>query len=171
MSSAFISNPKIEQHQFGDDGLVPNNPTMPLVVYRGAFATAADAERRIQDHFERNGWSNSWVNGIFDYHHYHATAHEVLGIARGSADVQFGGPHGPVLKVSAGDVVLIPAGVGHCRKSSSADLSVVGAYPGGTDYDTQRATPESRMRSLPKIAAVPKPSSDPVLGAGTRAFE
>lgn len=177
MKREFGSDPKIEQHLFGDDGLVPNNPTMHLVVYRGAFSPPGDdrhsssAEKTIQAHFEKHGWSNSWVNGIFDYHHYHATAHEVLGIARGSADVQFGGPDGPVLKVTAGDVVLIPAGVGHCRKSSSSDLSVVGAYPGGVDYDTLRATPENRTRALPKIAAVPKPQSDPVLGKTTRAFE
>src|SRR5262245_52676900 len=109
-----------------DDGLVPNNPRLPLFVYRAAIAAGDEAaESRIEAHFARNGWSNAWVNGIYPYHHYHATVHEVLGLARGSARVQFGGPSGPILEVAAGDVVLIPAGVGHCRISASRDLSVV----------------------------------------------
>ena len=78
--------------------------------------------------------------------------------------VQFGGTNGPIISLKAGDAVLIPAGVGHCREPGSEDLSVVGAYPGGTDYDTQRATPEARVKSLPLIAAVPPPKRDPVTG-------
>jgi uncharacterized protein YjlB len=170
-----MAKPTIECHHFADDGLVPNNPELALIVYRGAFtwhdSDRSKAEKLIDAHFAKNGWSNSWVNGIFDYQHYHATAHEVLGIARGSAEVQFGGPGGPVLPVAAGDVVLIPAGVGHCRKSASSDLSVVGAYPGGMNYDTQRATPENHARSLAKIAAVPPPATDPVLGEDRSVIE
>lgn len=156
---------KIERHELRDDGLVPNNATLPLVVYRGALAPSGRGdEQRFIALFAQNGWSGAWINGIYPFHHYHATAHEVLGIAAGSADVQFGGPHGPVVTVAAGDAVLIPAGVGHCRKRGSGDLSVVGAYPGGADWDLQRATPEARLKSLPLIAAVPRPARDPVTG-------
>ena len=103
-----------ETHLLAEDGLVPNNARLPLIVYRGAFDRAGlpGAEAAIQAHFAANDWRNGWVNGIYDYHHYHATAHEVLGLARGWAEVQFGGPHGPVLRVEAGDVVFVPAGVG-----------------------------------------------------------
>lgn len=156
---------QIERHLLADDGLVPNNPQVPLTVYRGAFkAGDAAAARRIQTLFATNGWSGGWVNGIYPFHHYHATAHEVLGLARGWAHVQFGGPKGPIVRVDAGDAVLIPAGVGHCRIEGSADLSVVGAYPGGCAYDTQRATPEARATSLPLIAKVRPPERDPVTG-------
>ncbi len=155
----------IETHLLVDDGLVPNNPVWPLRVYRAAFAAGhAGAESDIEAHFAANGWSGGWVNGIYDFHHYHATAHEMLGIARGFADVQFGGAKGPVVRVSAGDAVFIPAGVGHCRVGGSADLSVVGAYPGGMGYDTRRATLAERTPALPLIARVPGPERDPVTG-------
>ena len=32
--------PVIEEHLFADDGRVPNNPRLPLIVYRGALDTA-----------------------------------------------------------------------------------------------------------------------------------
>ncbi|MEZ5855937.1 MAG: cupin [Hyphomicrobiaceae bacterium] len=147
-----------------DDGVVPNNPSLPLVVYRGALACGPGAEHAICQQFEANGWSNGWVNGIYSFHHYHATAHEVLGLASGRAHVQFGGPAGPIVEVGAGDGVLIPAGVGHCRISASADLVVVGAYPGGCEWDLVRATPEAYAASLALIAAVPPPARDPVTG-------
>lgn len=158
----------VETHLLAADGLVPNNARIPLIVYRGAFDAAglAGAEAAIEAHFAANDWSNAWVNGIYDYHHYHATAHEVLGLARGWAEVQFGGPHGPVVRVEAGDVVFIPAGVGHCRKGGSADLSVVGAYPGGIDPDLKRAVAGDHARALAEVARVPSPAADPVLGAG-----
>jgi uncharacterized protein YjlB len=88
----------------------------------------------------------------------------VLGLAAGSAIVQFGGPAGPELDVSAGDVVVIPAGVGHCRKSHDAGLVVVGAYPDGCDWDLRRATPADRAMALPNIARVALPNTDPVYG-------
>ena len=158
-------HPLVEHFRLLDDGLVPNNQALPLTVYRTAFsAGGADAEHLIEAHFARNDWSNAWVNGIYDFQHYHATAHEVLGIARGWADVQFGGTDGPVLHVFAGDAVLVPAGVAHCRIAASHDLSVVGAYPGGSDYDLCRATAEARTNALPMIEKVPKPSLDPVTG-------
>ena len=156
----------VERHWLAEDPRVPNNPHLPLIVYRAAFANAGGrmAESAIEAHFATNDWRNGWVNGIYGFHHYHATAHEVLGIARGEADVQFGGPSGPVVRVSAGDAVLIPAGVGHCLQRGSADLSVVGAYPGGADWDLKRADRDDPQLAKEQIARVPLPDTDPVLG-------
>ncbi len=159
-------NPAVDYYWLDDDGVVPNNATMPAGVYRGALATGAGAELRIEACFARNGWSNAWVNGIYPFHHYHATTHEVLGIATGNVTVQLGGPGGPTVDLAAGDAVLIPAGVGHCRIGAAPRLSVVGAYPGGADWDLVRATPDQRAQALPRIAAVPPPTRDPVLGNG-----
>lgn len=155
---------RIERYEFRDDGLVPNNPTLPLIVYRDAYKTVLN-ERETIAALAANGWSNGWINGIYDFHHYHATAHEVLVIARGEARVLFGGPSGRPLDVTAGDAVLIPAGVGHCRLSASRELSVVGAYPGGADWDLVRAAPPLVAPSRELIAAVPLPALDPITGA------
>ena len=40
------------------------------------------------------GWLGAWVDGIYAFHHFHSTAHEVLGIVAGSASVILGGPKG-----------------------------------------------------------------------------
>ena len=34
--------PTIETYRFADDGIVPNNPALPLVVYRGALPPGGD---------------------------------------------------------------------------------------------------------------------------------
>lgn len=145
---------------------VPNNPALPLVLYREAFQLPAEgAEQAIIAQFARHGWTDAWVNGIYGYHHYHATAHEVLGIARGFAEVRFGGPSGRLVRVERGDAVLIPAGVGHCRVAASDDLSVVGAYPEGQTADLRRDTPGDVSGAAERVANVPHPPADPVTGA------
>lgn len=149
-----------------DDGLVPNNARVAVRIYRRAMEASGDApEQGVIARFAANGWGGAWINGIYPFHHYHALAHEVLGIARGWAEVQLGGPGGPKVRIVAGDGVLIPAGVGHCRLDASPDLSVVGAYPAGQeDYDLKRATPAERLQALTEIPLVPMPERDPVLG-------
>ena len=163
--SVVIASPETQTWLLGDDGLVPNNSTLPLVLTDSVFAEPPDdPETALLQLFERNGWSNGWVNGIYPYHHYHATSHEVLGVARGTAKVQFGGAEGPIVEVAPFQVVIIPAGVGHCRLSSSRGLSVVGAYPGGCDWDLKRATPEARLTALGEIERVPLPLTCPIGG-------
>ena len=64
---------------------MPNNP-MPFLVYKGAVDVANDhPEKTIEGLFGANGWGAMWRNGVYDYLHYHATVHEVLGVARGNA--------------------------------------------------------------------------------------
>jgi uncharacterized protein YjlB len=149
-----------ETHSFADDGRFPNS-ALPLLVYRGALPPDAAAMERA---FAANGWSNSWRNGIFRYHHFHSIAHEALGIAAGEVRVAFGGPSGREVAVRAGDVVVIPAGVAHRNMGASADLLVVGAYPGGSDYDIRRGDPAEHAVALYAIAAVEVPESDPSAG-------
>lgn len=161
---------EIETAAFADDGDVPNS-RLPLIVYRGAIDTAAgDPEAAFEALFHGNGWRWSWRNGIFPFHHYHSNAHEVLGIAGGPAEVRFGGPKGGTFTVEAGDAVLIPAGVGHCRLSSGAGLSVIGAYPASTSVDLWREGAEPKEAIRARIAALPLPAVDPVEGAGGAMF-
>jgi uncharacterized protein YjlB len=149
-----------ETYRFADDGRFPNS-SLPLLVHRAALPPDAAAMIRT---FASNGWSNSWRDGIFPYHHFHSIAHEVLGIASGWVEVAFGGPAGQAVTVRAGDVVVIPAGVAHRNLGQSDDLLVVGAYPGGSDYDLRRGDPAEHAAAVHAIAEVPLPGSDPVLG-------
>jgi uncharacterized protein YjlB len=155
---------------FADDGDIPNS-RYPLIVYAGAIDPASgDPAVAFETRFERNGWGNGWRNGIFPFHHYHSTAHEVLGIARGEAEVRFGGEAGETLRVKAGDAVLIPAGVGHKRLSASPDLLVIGAYPPGQRADLMREGAEDKAGIRGRIAAVAFPETDPVAGVGGPMF-
>ena len=149
---------------FADDGLVPNNP-LPFLVYKDAVALDRRApEETIEKLFAANGWGAMWRNGVYDFLHYHATVHEVLGIARGSARVRFGGDKGKVLEISAGDVAILPAGTGHQRISASDDFCVVGAYPPGAKMQVTRPTPENHAQALTTIPKVGLPESDPLVG-------
>ncbi|WP_407166654.1 hypothetical protein [Bradyrhizobium sp. ORS 111] len=148
---------------FEDDGLVPNNP-MPFLVYKGVVDVRKNPEATIERLFGENGWGAMWRNGVYDYTHYHATVHEVLGVARGSARVQFGGERGHALEIAAGDVAILPAGTGHQCLSASDDFCVVGAYPPGPPMQITRPTPENHAKALKTIPLVAVPATDPVMG-------
>ncbi|MEE2833280.1 MAG: cupin [Candidatus Latescibacterota bacterium] len=149
-----------------DDGLIPNS-LLPLLVYAAALGEVTDRAVAFEALFAGNGWSRSWRNGIYAFRHYHSTAHEVLGIAAGWAHVEFGGPQGVELDVQAGDAVLIPAGVSHYNLGASDDLLVIGSYLDGSESaDLRRDTEADRAASLARIAALPIPPRDPVLGEG-----
>jgi len=163
-AGAYQSSHGIETYVFQDNGFIPNN-TLPLIVRRRAVTPSPDdPAKSFEVLFRNNGWSNSWRNGIHDYHHYHPNTHEVLGIASGSGSVRFGGEDGELVAITTGDVVVIPAGVGHALINGSDDLLVVGAYPGGQDWDTLRDDPNVIAESRSRIAKVPLPGSDPVDG-------
>lgn len=155
----------IEQLTFvGSEG-IPNNRRLPVIVQH---ATAvAKAPEACEELFEINGWRGSWRDGIFPYHHFHSNAHEVLGIVAGTATVMLGGPDGEQIYVCAGDILVLPAGTGHKRQSSSSDLLVVGAYPAGQeDYDLRRGELEELEEASANVARVALPEMDPVLGQG-----
>ena len=157
---------KHSQHHFADDGDIPNSD-LPLVVYEVAIdATVPDPAVEFEKLFAEHGWGGRWRNGIYPFHHYHSTAHEVLGIAKGRAEVRFGGPDGATVAMKAGDAVLIPAGVGHKRLSASDDLLVIGAYPAGQRADLMREGAEDKTGIRRRVAAVKLPETDPVEGKG-----
>lgn len=156
--------PHVREHLFQDDGRIPNNPTLPLLIYPEVLATTGDPPSICEELFRKNRWGGSWRDGVFTYHHYHSTAHEVLGIVRGTARIAFGGEAGITVEVAKGDAVVIPAGVGHRNLGSSEDLLVVGAYPEGQSWDLRTGEPDERPWVLENIRKVPLPRTDPVFG-------
>jgi uncharacterized protein YjlB len=149
---------------FEDDGIVPNNP-MPFLVYKGAISVDNEhPEKTIEGLFGVNGWGEMWRNGVYDYLHYHATVHEALGVARGHARVRFGGDAGKELEITAGDVAILPAGIGHQCLHASHDFCVIGAYPPGPPMQITRPTPENHVKALKTIPEVKLPKTDPVRG-------
>ncbi|GBF05169.1 twin-arginine translocation pathway signal [Deinococcus aerius] len=140
-------------------GPVPNN-TLPARLYRAALKSQAPAQ--IEQHLAERGWTNAWRNGIYPFHHYHSTAHEVLVIARGQARLTLGGEGGPQVQVGEGDVLLLPAGTGHRNDGSSADLLVIGAYAGGRDWDLCRPEETDVEEARERIGRVPGWEKEPV---------
>jgi uncharacterized protein YjlB len=154
----------VETLRLVDDGVFPNND-LPVLIYRGTIAPDPnDPAATIDERFQRNGWTGTWRNGIFDVHHYHATAHEALGCARGWVRVLLGGPHGEEVDMYAGDVALLPAGTAHRNLGHSDDYLIVGAYPLGQSPDMCYGTPADHDAAKRSIIKVPLPETDPVHG-------
>lgn len=149
---------------FQDNGNIPNS-RYPTLLYRGL---TADGEQSLVDTLEnlfgQNNWPAQWRGGVFDYHHFHSTAHEVLGVYDGAATLRLGGEQGEDIEVSAGDVIVLPAGTGHCRISASNDFAVTAGYPRGQgDWDICRSG-DNTSAVHKRIESLPRPALDPVAG-------
>src|SRR3954468_24073459 len=152
--------------RFQDDGIVPNNPHFPVLLYRGAVNLKSRRfapEVIVDTLFDSHGWGRSWRDTVYDFVHYHSQIHEVMGVARGTAKIECGGLKGRVLSLKAGDVRVLPAGTGHRLIAASRNFLVVGAYPKDGTYDECTDTREC-ADAAKRIAKVRKPSKDPVYG-------
>jgi uncharacterized protein YjlB len=147
------------------NGWVPNNDRLPVLLYRGAFklVDGEDAAAVFETAFRRNGWPPQWRNDVYTFHHFHSTAHEILGFAAGHARLILGGEDGHETTVQAGDVAVLPAGTGHCKLSGSEDFLAIGAYPPHQQWDVCRSAPSPD--DLDRMLHLPFPDTDPVGGA------
>jgi len=158
-------NTEVTCHYFEDDGRFPNNPNLPVIIYRAFLDLTNESDpASIEKLLKSNGWENAWRDGIYEYHHYHSTAHEVLAVYSGAVSLQLGGQGGNIIALEKGDVVVIPAGVAHKNVFSTRDFRCMGAYPKGQNYDINYGHREERPHTDENIRNVPLPKKDPLTG-------
>jgi uncharacterized protein YjlB len=164
-----MSTNETEQHWSKPNGMLPNS-RFPLLVYRAGID--GGGEEAVLDRFRSNGWLNNWrYPGVYTYPHFHSTTHECLGVATGWMDVELFGRGGIRLRVAAGDVIVMPAGVSHSMTGQSDDILMVGGYPDGRDWDNMQedfVTEELRRAAVKRIMMLPIPARDPVTGGAMR---
>jgi uncharacterized protein YjlB len=148
---------------FKDDGSIPNS-RYPLLIYQGMTSDTDASVEELEKKFQSNNWSNTWRGGLYSFHHYHSNTHEVLGVFSGEALLHMGGEKGEKIKVNTGDVLVIPAGVGHKCISHSDDFSVLGAYPNGIEPDLMKGKENERPQADKNIAETAMPETDPLFG-------
>jgi uncharacterized protein YjlB len=157
----------IIKHFLSADKNFPNNEVLPLLIYKDALTLNQSDDQNavsIEKLFRKNDWRPSWRDGIYDFHHYHSSAHEVLGVYSGHAKIQFGGPQGVIVEIAKGDVIIIPAGVAHKNMYGSDDFQCVGAYPTGQEYDMMYGEDTEKEEALKNINSLPTTTHDPVFG-------
>ncbi len=160
--------PAINAYFFQDDGIIPNN-LLPVLVYP-QLVTGKDSSQGLEDRFRNNGWTNNWRDIILPYDHFHSNTHEVLGVGKGTVSLQIGGALGKALTLHQGDVLILPAGVGHYALPEYQDYEIVGGYPGGANWNLLTGTLAERSLALPQISQVPLPESDPIYGVSGPLF-
>jgi len=167
-SNAEIQTLALEQNQN-----IPNNSKLPVLVYHDVFefGSSADPAKLIEDVLAANNWGGGWRNGIYNFHHYHSTAHEALGVYSGWAKVQLGGDGSEIVRIEKGDLVVLPAGTAHKRMDSGDGFAVVGVYPDGQSWDMNYGKAEELEAAKENISKVSLPSMDPVFGENGKMFQ
>jgi len=143
------------------------NSLLPVIIYKQACLLPQQKNKAaeiIRGVFLKNSWANSWKNGIYNFHHYHSTTHECMAVCSGTATVILGGPNGRRVTLAKGDIIIIPAGVGHKCSRFSKDFLCVGAYPQGKDYDINLGKAVEVKKAMTHIKKLGIPRKDPLYG-------
>lgn len=171
MNTQINKNIKIDVLPLAENGLFPNNSELPVLIYKNIFNfSGSNPASTVETIFAKNSWGGSWRNGIYNYHHYHSTAHEALGVYAGWAEVQLGGPGNKPIHIEKGDLVVLPAGTAHKCIEKSDEFAVVGAYPDNQNWDMNYGKENETEKVKKNIAKVPLPKNDPVFGEKGKLF-
>jgi uncharacterized protein YjlB len=95
------TTPEVLTFHFKDAGDIPNHPHLPALVYKRGAPALNDADaiaRWFETEWPKHGWRSAWRWGVYDFPHYHSTAHEVLGVYRGHATIRLGGNAGVTIR-------------------------------------------------------------------------
>lgn len=108
-----------------------------------------------------------WKLQMYSTSHFHSTSHELLCISTGSARLCFGHEDNPsniTPTVSAGDVIVVPAGVAHrLLEDIEGGFEMVGSYPKGKSWDMcyGKKGEEKKIKEIEKLGWWKR---DPVFG-------
>lgn len=160
---------RVSSHQIPPHNRVPNTSVLqkPLLIYHSAFppntsATAVEAHLSSVDVV-----TPQWRYTMYRTTHFHSTAHEILSVVAGKARVCFGGYDNPdrvETVVGKGDVIIIPAGVGHgLIDDFDSQFTMVGSYPKGQSWDMcyGREGEEEKVKAMKALGWFDR---DPVYG-------
>ena len=157
---------QIHKYLIKPNGPFPNNESLQVLHYINILNVPrlfpAYVIKRL---FAKNGWTNNWKGGIYEYDHYHSNTHEAMAVIKGATTLLLGGRGGKKLVISRGDVIIIPAGVAHCTLRKENDVVCIGGYPQGKDFDMKYGHPGERPQADHNIAALGIPQMDPVFGS------
>ena len=162
-----LSALQVSKHQIPAWKGIPNTSIQkkPLMIYHKAFP-AANASQ-IESHPSSVGVvTPQWRYTMYSATHFHSTTHEVLCISSGSAKCCFGAEQNdgrvePILE--KGDVVVVPAGVGHRLLEDHGWFQMVGSYPAGRNWDMcyGRAGEENKVSGIANLGWFTR---DPIYG-------
>ncbi|KAK0379515.1 hypothetical protein CMEL01_16516 [Colletotrichum melonis] len=158
----------------------PNND-LPVLIYRDVLQPLN--EESASERLQRHGWEKKGTWGTISLKHFHPNTHECYGVFQGSSELVFGEGvsddvgSGVRCIVRAGDVVVVPAGVGHASVSKAEgaadpvegepEYRYVGVYPKGSPhykYEIGKKKLEEKSGLLEEVSAVPVPPNDPLYG-------
>lgn len=158
------AEPKILHTIIKTNGNFPNNSYLPLLIYRQALMFNDASLQAVKQILRDNGWKNIWVDGVYNYDHYHSNNHEALIIFSGRCLLQIGGPKGKKISLSCGDVIIFPAGVAHKKINASTDFKCIGSYPFAIDYDMNVGKANEHPEVDKNIKKLKLPKTDPIFG-------
>ncbi|KIX07127.1 uncharacterized protein Z518_05104 [Rhinocladiella mackenziei CBS 650.93] len=148
----------------------PNND-MPVLIYRDCLPLPL-SEDRTTGFLEAHAWVKKGVWGHIPRRHFHPNTHECYGVFQGSSTILVGcGTNdtdgGEQIDVQAGDVIVLPAGTGHCNLQSTPDYRYIGVYPeGAPKWRNELGEEAINLEEYQKeINGVDLPLQDPVNGA------
>lgn len=160
-----IDEKNVQYYYLKDDGTFPNNARLPVLFYKGIIPKKFfEGPLEVKQLLKLNHWENAWADTVYDFHHYHSTAHEVLVCIEGHTQLQVGGDNGVTIHFEKGDALVIPAGVAHKNLDPDNIFKCVGAYPKGQNYDMNYGRLNEREKAERNIELVELPEADPLFG-------